>query len=53
MEKYDNWLYSKYSKALHYLKTNQDTIHISLGKKTHKNSMVLTVKKKPALQWFS
>lgn len=57
MENYNSWLYSEYSKAVHYLQINQDITHISLGgknpKTNHKKNMVFTVKKKPALQWFS
>lgn len=35
MEKYDNWFYSEYSKAMYYLKINQDITCIPFwGKKT-------------------
>lgn len=37
MEKYDNWFYSEYSKAVYYLKVNQDITHISLGGKKNQN----------------
>lgn len=58
MEKYDKWLYSKYSKAVYHLKINQDITRISLGEKknpktNHKENMVFTVNKKVALQWLS
>lgn len=56
MEKHDNWFYSEYSKAVYYLKINQDRTHISLGKKNPttnpKENMVFTVNKKSALKWF-